>query len=67
MGTVIRFPQERRMSWVGTGARPLEAPGSVVILPVIRVERHDDDPAGGIAPEAGSPRSSGRRRPGRRL
>jgi hypothetical protein len=66
MGTVIRFPDEKRMSWSGAGARPLDTPGSVVILPVIRVERHDDDPAGGIAPEAGSPRGSGRRRPARR-
>jgi hypothetical protein len=66
MGTVIRFPDERRMSWSGTGARPLGTPCSVVILPVIRVERHDDDPAGGIAPEAGAPRGSGRKRPARR-
>jgi hypothetical protein len=66
MGTVIRFPDERRMSWSGTGSRPLDTPGSVIILPVIRIERHGEDPISGIAPEAGSPRGSGRRRPGRR-
>jgi hypothetical protein len=66
MGTVIRFPDERRMSWSATGARPLDRPCAIVILPVIRIERHDDDPAGGLAPEAGAPRSSGRRRPARR-
>ena len=66
MGTVIRFPSERRMSWTGAGARPLDTTGSVIILPVIRIERHDDDPAGGIAPEAGASRSPGRRRPVRR-
>jgi hypothetical protein len=65
MGTVIRFPDEKRVAWSGTN-RPLDTPASIVILPVIRVERHDDDPAGGMAPEAGSPRGSGRRRPGRR-
>jgi hypothetical protein len=66
MGTVIRFPDERRMSWSGAGARQLDRPCAIVILPVIRIERHDDDPAGGIAPAAGARRSSGRRRPARR-
>jgi hypothetical protein len=66
MGTVIRFPDERRMSWSRASLRPLDTPCSVVILPVIRIERHDDDPAGGIAPEAGAPSGAGRRRPARR-
>jgi hypothetical protein len=66
MGTVIRFPDERRMSWSASGARPLDRPCAIVILPVIRIERHDDDPAGGIAPAAGAPSGPGRRRRARR-
>ena len=66
MGTVIRFPDEKRMSWNGAGARVQDAPASVVILPVIRVERHGDDPGDELAPDAGTPRGAGRRRPGRR-
>jgi len=54
------------MSWSGAGARQLDRPCAIVILPVIRIERHDDDPADGIAPAAGARRSSGRRRPARR-
>ena len=65
MGTVIRFPDEKRMTWNGAGIRTQDGPASVVILPVIRVERHADD-TGGAAPDAGTPRGSGRRRPGRR-
>ena len=66
MGIVIRFPDEKRMSWNGAGARPQDAPASVVILPVIRVERHGDDAAGELAPDTGAPRGPGRRRPSRR-
>ena len=65
MGTVIRFPDEKRMTFNGAGSRMQDGPASVVILPVIRVERHADD-SGGAAPNAGSPSGSGRRRPGRR-
>jgi hypothetical protein len=66
MGTVIRFPDEKRMSWGSVGGRPPDTPASVVILPVVRIERHGDDPAGGLAPDAGKPRGPGRRRPGPR-
>ena len=62
MGTVIRFPDEKRLSWNSAGARVQDAPAPVVILPVIRVERHGDDPASGLAPDAGTPRGPGRRR-----
>jgi hypothetical protein len=65
MGTVIRFPDEKRLSCNGE-ARPQGAPASIVILPVIRVERQVEGPADGLTPDAGTPRGPGRRRPGRR-
>ena len=59
MGAVIRFPLEERMS---DGPRAgISEPASVIILPVIRIERHMDEPTG--TPGAG--KSSGRRRRGR--
>jgi hypothetical protein len=65
MGTVIRFPDEKRIGW-NAGAHAQSEPGSVIILPVIRIERHADDTSGGLAPGAGTPQGGGRRRPGRR-
>ena len=65
MGTVIRFPDEKRMGWTGA-TRMQPQPATVVILPVIRVERQSAESAPAFAPEAGTPRGGGRRRPGRR-
>lgn len=48
MGTVIAFPAER------SSRPPLEYRGEdarIVILPVIRIERYDDEPSG-IEPKA---------------
>ena len=58
MGTVITFPAERPAR---AGNPPFRAEhATVVILPVIRIERHDDDPTDGIEP---NPRSTpGRKR-----
>jgi hypothetical protein len=57
MGTVITFPAERPAR---SGGSDFHGHASIVILPVIRIERHDDDPSDGIEP---NPRSSaGRRR-----
>jgi hypothetical protein len=65
MGTVIRFPDERRVGgYAGSVTTPL-GPASVVILPVIRVERHEEPP-GGMAPDAGSANGGRRRRRVRR-
>ena len=44
MGLVIRFPLEERIGHRSLGAG-LE-PATVVILPVVRVERHGDEPTG---------------------
>lgn len=58
MGQVIQFPET---------ARPASAPrrgdsvsATVVILPVVRIERMADDSDTGLAPDAGN--NSGRRR-----
>lgn len=64
MGTVIRFPDERR-SGCNLGGHAPAAPCAVVILPVIRVERHIDDTPDGFAPDADRPRGGGRRSRGR--
>jgi len=59
MGTVIRFPLEERIGHKSLGAG-LE-PATVVILPVIRIERHTEEPSG-RAPDAGNSPGRGRRR-----
>ena len=60
MGTVIRFPNEKRMATGGIGAPPPIGSASIIILPVIRIERHDDSTSDGFEP---NPRSTpGRKR-----
>jgi hypothetical protein len=63
MGMVISFPAGERTARgprLITG-RPESA--TVIILPVIRIERYVDEPSGDIEPEAGSgPRRRRRRR-----
>ena len=59
MGTIIEFPASRRL---GTSAEmaPPETVGTVLILPVIRIERHSEEKTGGTGPEQGT--ATGRRR-----
>jgi hypothetical protein len=59
MGTIVRFPEGQRPA---SGGRYVDAhtePAPVIILPVVRIERHPDEPSDGLE-GAGSP--SGRRR-----
>lgn len=57
MGTVITFPAERPAR---SSAPEFHGHASIVILPVIRIERHAEEPSGGFEP---NPRStSGRKR-----
>jgi hypothetical protein len=57
MGTVIAFPAERPAR---EGSPEFRGHASIVILPVIRIERHAEEPSGAIDP---NPRSTpGRRR-----
>jgi len=60
MGIVITFPAERCS--IGTGALDASIDrGSVIILPVIRVERQGD-PSDGLEPSTSSPRGKRRKR-----
>ena len=58
MGQVIQFPEGARPA--SEKRRDGHASATVVILPVVRIERMADDPDTGLAPTAGN--SSGRRR-----
>lgn len=57
MGTVIRFPLERvaRGGLIGGDGR-----ASIIILPVIRIERGTEEPSGGLEP--GTSAAPGRKR-----
>ena len=61
MGTVIKFPDER----VGGGERSERGGATIVILPVVRIERGTDGPSGGLEPGASSPGRKRRRRSSR--
>jgi hypothetical protein len=59
MGTIIEFPADaasRRLDSTMVGA-PM---GTILILPVVRIERDNDDTSGGSGPEEGT--APGRRR-----
>ena len=59
MGMVIRFPLEERIAHEGRRPGAME-PASVIILPVIRIERFEEPT--GRAPETGNRPGRGRRR-----
>jgi hypothetical protein len=62
MGTIIKFPDER----VVGGERSARGDGAtIVILPVVRIERGPDGPSGGLEPGASSPGRKRRRRSSR--
>ena len=66
MGTIIEFPADaasRRLGASMIGA-PRDGMGTVLILPVVRIERDTDETSGGRGPEEGAaPRRRRRRRP----
>ena len=60
MGEVIRFPDE---AGAGRGGKYVDAstePATVIILPVVRIDR-DPDGSGDVAPQSGSGRRRRRR------
>ena len=62
MGAIIEFPAEaasRRLG-SGTGAAQREGMGTILILPVVRIEREGDETSDGRGPEEGT--APGRRR-----
>ena len=61
MAIVIAFPAERCS--VGSGLiEARDDSGSVIILPVIRVERHIEAPSDSSEPSTSSPRGKRRKR-----
>lgn len=64
MGTVIAFPADAASRLGSTVNRSSDQMrGTVVILPVIRIDRETDETSGGSGPEQGT--AAGRRRRGR--
>jgi len=59
MGEVIRFPDEAGYARVGRYVDAISEPATVIILPVIRIER-DPDGSNGVEPQTGN--NPGRRR-----
>ena len=62
MGTIIEFPADaasRRLGSTMDGA-PREGMGTILILPVVRIQREPDETSGGRGPEQGT--APGRRR-----
>ena len=60
MGAIIAFPAGRVSRRASTREYEPAAKAAVIILPVIRIERHDTLPTDGQGPEEGA--SPGRRR-----
>ena len=65
MGNVIKFPDEGRIVRFGR-ADVADEPATVIILPVVRIERYADPLAGDAEPQTRPPADSGGRRRMRR-
>jgi hypothetical protein len=63
VGTVIKFPDEGRIVRFGRAA---DESATIIILPVIHIERYPDSHAGGFEPHEEPPAESGGRRRARR-
>jgi hypothetical protein len=60
MGIVIEFPADAAARRLGIDGAPLEGMGTLLILPVVRIERQGDETDDGSGPEEGT--APGRRR-----
>jgi hypothetical protein len=62
MGTIIEFPANAASQRPGSamGGAAGDGMGTVLILPVVRIERQTDETGGGRGPEQGA--AAGRRR-----
>jgi len=65
MGTIIKFPDEGRIVRFGR-VDAAEESATVIILPVVRIERHDEPGAGEAEPQTHPPAENGGRRRMRR-
>jgi hypothetical protein len=63
MGIVVTFPEAR--SAARDGIIPAAGSATVIILPVVRIERYDDDPPRHIEPSSSPPGRKRRRRASR--
>jgi len=63
MGTVVTFPGSRPVAREVGDSRAESA--TVIILPVVRIERYDDGPPHGVEPSSSSPGRKRRRRASR--
>jgi hypothetical protein len=64
MGTVIRFPQTQQIANAAGHPRGCRKAATIIILPVIRIER-DVDGANGLGPSRTKPAAKRRRRTSR--
>jgi hypothetical protein len=64
MGTIIEFPADAASRRLGTTMEGLSANGmgTVLILPVVRIERETDGTSGGRGPQEGAAQGRRRRR-----
>jgi hypothetical protein len=63
MGTIIEFPADAVSRRPGSTMDGAPRQGTVLILPVVRIERESDESSGGRGPEEGTaPRRRRRRR-----
>ncbi|MDB5603155.1 MAG: hypothetical protein JWP25_55 [Bradyrhizobium sp.] len=60
MGTIIEFPADAASRRPGSTMDGAPREGTVLILPVVRIEREVDETSGGRGPEQGT--APGRRR-----
>ena len=60
MGIIVQFPEGHRPLGGGRYVDANSEPASVIILPVVRIERHPDEPTNGLS--GGDSATPGRRR-----
>ncbi len=60
MGIIVRFPEGQRPAGGGRYVDANSEPASVIILPVVRIERHPEEPSDGLT--GGTSATPGRRR-----
>jgi hypothetical protein len=61
MGQVVQFPEGQRPAGGGRYVDANSEPASVIILPVVRIERHPDRPSDGVTGGGASNRRRRRR------
>jgi hypothetical protein len=65
MGIVVQFPEGNRPLGGGRYVDANSEPASVIILPVVRIERHPDQPSNGVSGDNDTPGRRRRRRSSR--